>query len=244
MSPEQVQSAEITAHSDIYSLGAVMYELLTGFRPFRANNLSKLLHQIVYATPPPLHSLRTEISEDLEQVVATTLQKEPSQRFASASEFAAALTRVYQELRTQYSNIDRKEQFDLLRRLRFFHDFSHSEIHEVLRASDWRDYKSGDAIIREGEMDDRFYIIVGGDVSVESGRRKTGALAEGDCFGETSYVDGAKRTATITAIGDVTLIRVSSSLLEQASASCQLRFNKVFLRTLIQRLQTVQATAT
>jgi serine/threonine protein kinase len=244
MSPEQVQSAEITAHSDIYSLGAVMYELLTGFRPFRANNLSKLLHQIVYATPPPLHSLRTEISEDLEQVVATALQKEPSQRFASASEFAAALTRVYQELRTQYSNIDRKEQFDLLRRLRFFHDFSHSEIHEVLRASDWRDYKSGDAIIREGEMDDRFYIIVGGDVSVESGRRKTGALAEGDCFGETSYVDGAKRTATITAIGDVTLIRVSSSLLEQASASCQLRFNKVFLRTLIQRLQTVQATAT
>ncbi|NIW25140.1 MAG: protein kinase, partial [Gammaproteobacteria bacterium] len=42
MSPEQVQSAEITAQSDIYSLGAVMYELLTGFRPFRANNLSKL----------------------------------------------------------------------------------------------------------------------------------------------------------------------------------------------------------
>jgi len=74
MSPEQVQSAEITAQSDIYSLGAVMYELLTGFRPFRANNLSKLLHQIVFATPPPLHSLRDEISEDLEEVVATVLQ--------------------------------------------------------------------------------------------------------------------------------------------------------------------------
>jgi serine/threonine protein kinase len=244
MSPEQVQSAEITAHSDIYSLGAVMYELLTGFRPFRANNLSKLLHQIVYATPPPLHSLRSEISEDLEQVVAMALQKEPNDRFSNASEFAAALTRVYQELRTQYSSIDRKEQFDLLRRLRFFHDFSHSEIHEVLRASDWRDYSSGDAIIREGEMDDRFYIIVGGEVSVESGRRKIGVLAEGDCFGETSYVDGAKRTATITAIGDVTLVRVSSSLLEQSSAHCQLRFNKVFLRTLIQRLQTVQSAAT
>jgi serine/threonine protein kinase len=244
MSPEQVQSAEITAHSDIYSLGAVMYELLTGFRPFRANNLSKLLHQIVYATPPPLHSLRNEISEDLEQVVAMALQKEPNDRFSNASEFAAALTRVYQELRTQYSSIDRKEQFDLLRRLRFFHDFSHSEIHEVLRASDWRDYGSGDAIIREGEMDDRFYIIVGGQVSVESGRRKIGVLAEGDCFGETSYVDGAKRTATITAIGDVTLVRVSSSLLEQASAHCQLRFNKVFLRTLIQRLQTVQSAVT
>ncbi len=237
MSPEQIQSAEITAQSDIYSLGAVMYELLTGFRPFRANNLSKLLHQIVFATPPPLHSLREEISEDLEQVVARSLQKEPEKRFPNASEFAAALTRVYQNLRTQYSQIDRKEQFDLLRKLRFFHDFSHEEIHEVLRASDWRDYQDGQPIIREGEMDDRFYIIVGGEVGVESGRRKIGTLGEGECFGETSYVDGARRTASITANGDVTLMRVSSSLLEQASASCQLRFNKVFLRTLIHRLQ-------
>jgi len=237
MSPEQVQSAEITAQSDIYSLGAVMYELLTGFRPFRANNLSKLLHQIVFATPPPLHSLREEISEDLEQVVAKSLQKEPEKRFPNASEFAAALTRVYQDLRNQYSQIDRKEQFDLLRKLRFFHDFSHEEIHEVLRASDWRDYQDSQPIIREGEMDDRFYIIVGGEVGVESGRRKIGVLGEGECFGETSYVDGARRTASIVANGDVTLMRVSSSLLEQASSSCQLRFNKVFLRTLIHRLQ-------
>lgn len=244
MSPEQVQSAEITAQSDIYSLGAVMYELLTGFRPFRANNLSKLLHQIVFATPPPLHSLRDEISEDLEQVVATALQKEPEKRFGNASELAAALTRVYQDLRNQYSKIDRKEQFDLLRKLRFFHDFSHAEIHEVLRASDWRDYQAGQAIIREGEMDDRFYIIVAGEVSVESGRRKIGILSQGECFGETSYVDGAKRTATIMANCDVTLMRVSSSLLEQASAACQLRFNKVFLRTLIKRLQSATPAAT
>jgi serine/threonine protein kinase len=244
MSPEQVQSAEITSRSDIYSLGAVTYELLTGFRPFRANNLSKLLHQIVYATPPPIHTLRADISEELEQLVVTALQKDPEDRFENGLDLAGALTQVSQTLRNQNERIDKKEHFDTLRKLRFFHEFSHSEIWEILRASEWREYEAGDEIIREGEMDDRFYIIVSGEVSVQSGRRAIGILGLGDCFGETSYVRGARRTATISATKAVTLVRVSSTLLEQASSSCQLRFNKVFLRSLIERLQGIGTTAT
>lgn len=237
MSPEQVQSAEITPKSDIYSLGAVMYELLTGFRPFRASNLSKLLHQIVYATPPPIHTLRDEISEELEELVAKALRKSPDERFANGLELAGELTQVFQTLRNQNERIDKQERFDTLRRLEFFHDFSHSEIWEILRASEWREYAEGDEIIREGEMDDRFYIIVDGVVVVQSGRRETGTIGVGNCFGETSYVRGARRTASISAKTEVTLLRVSSTLLEQVSSSCQLRFNKVFLRSLIERLQ-------
>src|SRR5260370_32375713 len=77
MSPEQVQSLEITNRSDLYALGAVMYEMLTGFRPFRGGNLSKLLHQIVYATAQPIHSLRPQIPVLLEDTVAKALQKDP-----------------------------------------------------------------------------------------------------------------------------------------------------------------------
>ena len=244
MSPEQVQSAEITAKSDLYSLGAVMYELLTGFRPFRANNLSKLLHQIVYATPPPIHTLRDDISEELEELVAKALRKEPDERFTNGLELAGKLTQVFQTLRNQNERIDKQERFDTLRRLQFFHEFSHSEIWEILRASEWREYAEDDEIIREGEMDDRFYIIVSGEVVVQSGRRDVGQMGVGNCFGETSYVRGARRTATISAKTPVTLLRVSSTLLEQASSSCQLRFNKVFLRSLIERLQGLGSTAT
>jgi serine/threonine protein kinase len=240
MSPEQVQSLELTNRSDLYSLGAVMYELLTGTRPFRAGNLAKLLHQIVYATPPPIHTLRPEVPEELENVVATALLKDPERRCKSGLEFAAELTRVHQKLRQRHSRMDQQEQFGLLRLLKFFHDFSHAEINEVMRASQWQDYAAGEEIVKEGEMDDRFYIIVSGTCSVERHGKAIGLLSTGECFGETSYVQGAKRTATIRAADSVTALKVSSTLLEQVSASCQLRFNRVFLRTLISRLQNAE----
>jgi len=91
--------------------------------------------------------------------------------------------------------------------------------------------------VREGEVDDRFYIIVAGNVNVQANGNSLGTLSNGDCFGETSYVRGAKRQASIKAQGQVTILRVSSSLMEQVSSACQLRFNKVFLRALINRLQ-------
>jgi serine/threonine protein kinase len=237
MSPEQVQSIDLTNRSDLYSLGGVMYELLTGTRPFRAGNLAKLLHQIVYATPPPIHTLREDVPEDLEVVVATAMQKDPERRQKSGLELAGELTRVHQQLRQKNSRMNQQEQFSLLRRLKFFHEFSHAEITEVMRASHWQDYSLGEEIVKEGEMDDRFYIIVSGNCTVERNGVSVGMLSPGECFGETSYVQGAKRSATIRATDAVTVLKVSSTLLEQVSASCQLRFNRVFLRTLIGRLQ-------
>lgn len=237
MSPEQVQGHDLTPGSDLYSLGAVMYELLTGFRPFRASTLAKLLNQITYSTPPPIHTLRAGIPEELEEVVAMALQKDPARRHASGAEFASHLTRVYQQLKAHWDGADLAERFDALRRLSFFHDFSHGEIRELLRASEWREYPGDDEIVREGETDDRFYVVVAGRVRVESGGRLLGHLYAGDCFGETGYVAGARTTAAIRAEEPVTVLSVSASLLEQASSECQLRFNKVFLRVLIQRLQ-------
>ena len=154
MSPEQVQSLELTHHSDLYSLGAVMYELLTGIRPFRAGNLVKLLHQIVYATPPPIHTQRKDVPEELEEIVATAMLKTPDKRQKSGADFAAELTRVHQRLREQNARIDQQEQFDVLRRLRFFHEFSHAEIWEVLRASAMAGLRGGRGD-REGRRDGR-----------------------------------------------------------------------------------------
>jgi len=237
MSPEQVQSLEITGQSDLYALGAVMYELLTGFRPFRAGTLAKLLHQIVYATPAPIHTLRRDVPPELEEVVGRAMHKDPAARYKNGLEFAGALARLHTQLRNQADTIDRQEHFAILRKLTFFHEFSSAEIWEVLRAGDWRQYALGEEIVKEGAMDDRFYVIVSGRCAVERNGRRLGMLDTGSCFGETSYVRGAKRQATISADSDATILQVSSALLEQASPACQLRFNKVFLKSLIARLQ-------
>jgi len=93
-------------------------------------------------------------------------------------------------------------------------------------------------------MDDRFYVIVAGDVTVEMNGQAVGALGDGECFGESSYVAGAKRNSTIKADDSVTVLSVSATLLEQVSTDCQLRFNKVFLRSLIRRLQGSNETRT
>ena len=237
MSPEQVQGHPLDARSDLYSLGAVMYEMLCGQRPFRAGSLGKLLRQVVQSAPEPLREVRPELPEELEAIVMRTLEKEPDKRYRNGAELAADLTRVHQKLRNVHPAFDDEERFAVLRKLRFFHDFSHAEIREVMRAAEWVDYPAGESILRPGDMDDRFYVVVSGRVRVSRDGNQVGSIDTGGCFGEAAYGDGPRRDSTITADGPVTLLKMTATLLEQTSIACQLRFNKVFLRELIERLQ-------
>ena len=237
MSPEQVQGHELDTRSDLYSLGAVTYEMLCGQRPFRAGALGKLLRQIVQSSPEPLREVRPEIPEELEAIVARALQKDPDHRHRNGAEFAAELTRVHQKLRNVQPAFDEEERFAVLRKLRFFHEFSHAEIREVMRAGCWMECQAGDAVLRPGEADDRFYVVVSGKVRVSRNDDVVGRVETGGCFGEAAFAEGARRDSVITAEGPVTLLKITATLLEQTSIACQLRFNKVFLRELIERLQ-------
>ena len=237
MSPEQVQGHELDPRSDLYSLGAVMYEMLCGQRPFRAGALGKLLRQVVQSAPEPLREVRPEVPEELAAVVDRALQKEPGKRYRNGAEFAADLTRVHQKLRAAQSDIDDEERFAVLRKLRFFHDFSHAEIREVMRAACWMECQPAEPVLRPGDTDDRFYVVVSGRVRVSRNGEVIGRIETGGCFGEAGFAEGSRRDSIIETEGHVTLLKVTATLLEQASISCQLRFHKVFLRELIGRLQ-------
>ena len=103
----------------------------------------------------------------------------------------------------------------------------------------------GSFFFREGDQADALYILEKGRVIVVKNWQgcayELGSLSAGDCFGEMGYLSKTKRTASIFSKGHVSLLKAKFTLMEQVSESCQLRFTKVFLRTLVHRLSKANA---
>jgi eukaryotic-like serine/threonine-protein kinase len=91
MSPEQIAGKKVDGRSDVFSLGIVLYELLTGQPPFTADNLSALLFSIAHHPHPDLQTLRPDVPPLVQEVVNRALQKELPQRYRRAGELAQDL---------------------------------------------------------------------------------------------------------------------------------------------------------
>ena len=91
MSPEQVQGQKIDTRADLFSVGVVLYQLLTDKRPFDGENDFSIIHQIIGHTPPPPSSFNARLPPAIDAVVARALAKNREDRFATARDFAAAL---------------------------------------------------------------------------------------------------------------------------------------------------------
>jgi serine/threonine protein kinase len=93
MAPEQIRGKPQPA-SDQYSLGVVIYEWLSGSRPFQGSSQWEIMNQHLSSPPPNLREKNPAISREVEQVVLKALSKDPQQRFASVADFAKALASV------------------------------------------------------------------------------------------------------------------------------------------------------
>ncbi|HWQ40028.1 MAG TPA: serine/threonine-protein kinase [Burkholderiales bacterium] len=238
MSPEQVLERELTPQTDIYSLGVVMYQLLTGRLPFVASNKASLLYQIVHidAAPPSLH--RADLPPALDDMVRKAMAKDLKQRFQSWAEFSRALTRTYRHLELPADAIGETEKFNTIRSLAFFRDLRDIEIWEILRLGAWRRHPPEKTVITEGDVGESFYVIVEGECRVTKAGKLLDTLRSGDCFGELLYFEEtrARRVTTITASSGLTVIEIKAQAVRQASDGLQKQINKAFLRILIDRL--------
>jgi serine/threonine protein kinase len=235
--PEQLTDEKrLVEQSDIYSLGAVMYSLLARRPLFKARSIESLIYQITNMEPDSLSFIRPDLPQQVIDICEKCLNKIIYERYDSAQQLANELANAFGRLRSVGQRIDMQEKWSTLRYLKFFRDFSDEQITEVVDASDWYDYKKGDVIVSEGEIETAFYIITKGGVEVKKGDIAIGRMYQGDCFGEIAFITQEPREATIVARTDVTLMVVSGSLLEKASLETQLRYYRVFLENLIARL--------
>ena len=94
MSPEQISGQMVDIRSDLFSVGAVLYEVLTGERPFKAESTAALIYKILQVDPIPPRVLNAQIPEPVGDILKKALAKDPAQRFQTPTEMLTALRSV------------------------------------------------------------------------------------------------------------------------------------------------------
>jgi hypothetical protein len=237
MSPEQIRGDdEIGWQSDMFSLGGVLYHMLTGRRPFAGKTAYELMEAIMATTPPPPSKLRPEAPGALDAIVARAMAKSPRERFASWEEFGGAIGALLR-LDSAASELSDAERFAASRRLKFFRHFADAELWEVVRASKWRLYPAGAELIREGSHDEHFYVVASGLLKVTQRGKLLNAVSPGECVGEMAYArrDGL-RSATVAAVEPSWAMGLRVQDVDTLSDHCRARFNEAFLVIMADRL--------
>jgi len=239
MSPEQIRGGEeIDFRSDMFSLGGVMYHMLTGQRPFAGATAYELMEQILSKDVAPPSSLQEGVTRAMDTVVLRALGKSRTERFESWNQFAEALEPMLSQEDATISNLSDAEEFNAMRRLPFFGRFSDTELWEVVRKCRCRKFTAGSELIREGVEDDHIYVLAAGLLKVTQKGKLLNAVSPGDCVGEMVYArrSAAPRSATVTAVETSWVLGLRIEDIDGFSDPCRARFSEAFLAVMAERL--------
>ena len=240
MSPEQIREQPLSQQTDIYSLGVVMYQLLTGQLPYQASNNFSMIYQITTTDPAPPSSLREGVPMSVDRIVRKAMQKDQLRRYQTWEDFAKDLADAFraESLARKSEEFADSEKFNALRSMGFFRRFSDPELWEVVAIGAWEKVPAGTVLMREGEPGDHFCLLVSGEVKVTKNKKLLNVLGPGECFGEMAYLSETSkdRGASITANGESRLVRIPVADLANASETCRLKFDRAFIRILVERL--------
>ena len=246
MSPQQVREVPLDHRTDIYSLGVVMFQLLTGHLPFEQENSYSLLYSIAHDTPPLPSELRPDIPEALDAIVRRATEKDVDRRYQSWSEFSHDLALAYRNLAALLASeeaLGDTGKFEALRAMRFFHRFADAELWEVIAFSRFSRTRAGTVIMKEGERGDAICFVIEGEARVKKHGHLLGVLNPGDCFGEIAAFSTVRgvRSASVEAATDTALVTIRASALRRASDTCRMHFYQAFLEVLATRLSQTSA---
>ena len=242
MSPEQVEENPLTHHSDMFCLGIVLYELLTGLRPFAARTLPALFKKIVTDDPALPSRLTPGVPAALDAVLMRALAKKPTDRYASWAEFALDLANIGR-LRSSQQSVPDSEKYEALKKVTMLASLSEPELWALAKAGQWSRAPANQVIIGEGEQSDRLYFLAKGEAKVTKRGRLLNVIHAGEFFGEMSFISNGSlaRQATVESASDLLLATFERPALEQVQARCQLRFLWALLHNVVDRLALADA---
>ncbi len=245
MSPQQVRDMTLNHQTDIYSLGVVMYQLLTGRLPFQSTSNYGMIYQICNTDPPPPSTFRADMPVSLDAVVARAMQKEIASRYQTWEEFSHDLAQSFRnkQLLAQRQAFPDSEKFEALRALHFFNEFSDVHLWEVVRFSRWDEVAAGTVIMRDGERGDFFAFLLDGELTVSKSGHSLGTLAAGECFGEMAIIRRGEHTRGADVVAQTTtrVVTISAQALQHASDACRMHFYQGFLDVIAGRLADANA---
>jgi serine/threonine protein kinase len=240
MSPEQIREQPLSQQTDIYSLGVVMYQLITGSLPYQASNNFSMIYQITTTDPPPPSTLRDGIPMSVDRIVRKAMQKDQARRYQTWEDFSKDLAEAFRadSLARKSEEFADSEKFNALRSIAFFRHFSDPELWEVVNIGIWEKVPAGIMLMREGDAGDHFCLLISGEVKVTKNKKLLNVLGAGECFGEMAYLSETSkvRGASIVANGESRVVRVRIADLLNASETCRLKFDRAFIGILVERL--------
>ena len=238
MSPEQLQGKDLTFHSDMYSLGVVLYELLTGQRPFTAANLDGLRQKILQQEPAPPTKLRADLPKEIDRIVLRALAKKVEQRYPTWAEFANTLTQMVEKILPP-SAIPDTEKYWALKKVQMLSGLSDYELWELAGAGVWMRVPGKQLIFRENEIGKKLYFLGKGQAKVSLKGRVLNMINEGECFGEMAYIyDGNRpRRGTVESVSDLLLAEYTPQAISAMSRGSQLYLTRALVRNLADRLE-------
>ncbi len=235
--PERITREELTFHSDMYSLGVVLYQLLTGQRPFVAKGMDELVHKILHEEPTPPSSLRPDLSPIIDRVVLRALRKKPGERYKTWAEFAFELSEVSRHVLSPDA-VAEADKLNALKRVETLATLSDAELWEVARAGRWSRLKADDIVVYEDFPGSQFYFLATGSAKVVRRERLLNLINAGEFFGEMAYILGGqqRRHATVVATKDSLVCEFAPDALERMSLQTQLLLTRALARNLVERL--------